>query len=73
MCSLPVVVACDVRHQLLVSTKLGFNLKSVLPFVVHFQLPLILNSRAGFTLSKFCPLKLLLWMWFYLLPRQHDK
>ena len=37
-CSLLVAVACGVRHQVLVSPKLGFNPKSELPFVVHFQL-----------------------------------
>lgn len=46
--------------MVLASPKLGFNPKSELPFVVDFQLPLTLNSRADFTLSKFCPLKLLL-------------
>lgn len=73
MCSLPVAVACGVRHQVLVNPKPGFNPESELPFVVRFQLPLTLNSRANFTLSKFCPLKLCLCMWFYLLPHQHDK
>lgn len=42
MCSLLVAVFCGVRHQALVSLKLGFNPRSEWPFVVRFQLPLTL-------------------------------
>lgn len=54
------------------SPKLGFNPESELPFVADFQLPLT-EFKGRLYPEQILASEVTAYMWFYLLPHQHDK
>lgn len=59
--------------MVLLSPKLGVNPKSELPFVVDFSAPTDSEFKGKLYPEQILPSEVTAYVWFYLLPHQHDK